>query len=299
MKEFVNESHADYLSKKDFISCSALKEFKKSPLHYITYINNEYEREETKPMLIGTAIHTALQDKELFNEKYCYLKKEFLPNPDKDYRNKENKEFRDQFKENNKNKITLEEYDFDLIMNIIGKSEKDAVVKALIKDGHSEKSFYSIDEKTGLNIKMRVDFISEKLKIIVDYKTCQNSELKQFAKDIWNFGHYNQAAFYTKYIPNSNKDEKYEFINIALQKIPPYPITIVNYEQPYINYGMNENEMLLDLLKWCRDNNYYPDYTEFGYLKELYNNFLPLDDFWEVKNNRKRIEVVQLPYWIK
>ena len=79
------------------LSFSAIKEFAKSPSHFINYKLGD--KKQTAAMKQGSLIHCAILEPNELENRYCILEQKDLPNPESDFRNTENKKFKALFEE--------------------------------------------------------------------------------------------------------------------------------------------------------------------------------------------------------
>jgi hypothetical protein len=276
--EFIHDTFEEYLGKKDYISASDIKNFLYSPKYYYYNRYEKKEKEDARHFAIGSAIHEIILEPHLFNQHYAVC-------PKVDRRTKDGKAAYENFLKENAGKTTIFEDEIDVIQGIGEEALKNKTLMELVSDCYKEISVYSVDEKTGLNVRMRPDALHKTKSKITDLKSCLSSSPKDFKNDVFKYGYSISAAFYSDFIGRQN------YIFAALEKAPPYQISLFMLEDEKIEWGRQQYRMALDLMKYCFDNNYYPDYTEFELLKNQYmlENY---SGFFEEKENYDKIILI-------
>jgi hypothetical protein len=127
-------------------------------------------------------------------------------------------------------------------------------------NGEHEISYFWVDEDTGLECKCRPDSINHKLKIVVDYKTCDNAETEHFMKQAIRLGYDLQAYMYQKGI-KENIGEEYLFVFIAQEKKPPYAVNILQADDNFMASGKQIFREMLNVYKECSESGEW-----YGYL---------------------------------
>lgn len=218
------EPHDVYLSTKGHESASTLKKIIISDKHYLWYRNNPTE--QTSAMKMGTAIHKRLLEADDFKNEYAVLRKEDLPNPDKDFRNAENKAYKESLDKSGK--VILTEEEWGLVDILAEQSFSDQEVAHLLNGGISEQSVYFKDDMFGIDCKMRFDKVQPDLHYLIDVKTTQSAEPEAFVREIINRDYDLQMMFYA-----DNLMPLYgvlEPIILAVEKQPPY--NVIPYTLP-------------------------------------------------------------------
>ncbi len=281
--DFVEDTFEEYLSKKKHISSSDIKNFLKSPRYYFfkKYEEKREENSESKRHLVlGSAFHELVSREDLYNLKYYNSQ---IQKPD--LRTKEGKNSLSIEVENagGKTLIWLDEY--DKISKMRDNAKKKPSIIKMMENCLKEVSCYTIDEKTGLKIRLRPDILPLKMSSIGDFKTCMDSSKTKFRKDVYSNGYAISDAFYTHFLRREN------YVFFAAEKTAPYQLSIYQLDDEFKSWATDQFRMGLDLLKWSYENNYWCDYMEFEILKECYS-IGNIDKFFSYNENNVGIEII-------
>lgn len=235
----------------DGISSTDLKKIMKSPAHF-RYWKDNPEETDTPALLMGRAAHKyVLETYDFYNE--------FAVAQNFDRRTKEGKAAWLLFCDENEGKDIITQEQFEQIEAMRNAAYATPFVSKLI-NGEHEVSYFWIDEDTGLKCKVRPDSINHKLKVIVDYKTCDDAETEHFMKQAIRLGYDIQASFYLDGV-KKNTGEDYIFVFIAQEKKPPYAVNILEASEVFIQSGRQTYKSLLGTYLECEQSN-----TWYGYM---------------------------------
>jgi hypothetical protein len=277
--EFVKDTFDEYLGKKDYISASDIKNFLKSPkyYHYNKYLKKKKE-EAGRHFIVGSALHETILESEKFFENYVIA-------PKFDKRTSEGKKKYEEFTIQNLGKKILNEDEMDMIVEMGKNAVNNSTLESLIKDSYRELSIYTIDEKTGLKIKLRPDIYCKNFSTITDIKTCLSSSQKDFKSNVYSYGYSITCAFYKDFANREN------YVFCAIEKEAPYQISLYQLSDEMETYGRVSYRKALDLMKWSYDNNFWCDYNEFEILCNCYE-LGNLDEFFELNKLENRITIL-------
>jgi hypothetical protein len=255
--EFVKDTFAEYLSKKDHIAASDIKNFLHSPKKYYYDKFENTNNEDKRHFSIGSGLHELVLEPELFDTNYIIC-------PKVDGRTKEGKQKMIEFTEQAQGKTILFDNEMEMIRQMAENALKNHTLLEIMKESYRELSCYTIDTITGLKLRMRPDIMSATKSTIVDLKTCLDSSPRKFKSDVYSYGYSISAAYYSDFIGREN------YIFAAAEKTAPYQLALYVLNDEMLDYGREQYRMALDLIKFCQDNNYWPSYNEFEILKENY-----------------------------
>jgi exodeoxyribonuclease VIII len=119
-----------------------------------------------------------------------------------------------------------------------------------------------IETEVGMiKVKFKPDHVNDNKKIIVDLKTTKDASKEGFPKVAGDLSYHIQAAFYSDMMEKiAGDDLSYKFFFIAQEKKKPYAFNIFESSPQFISQGRFEYEMLLQLYKYCTENNTWPGY---------------------------------------
>lgn len=276
---YVKDTFPEYLGKKDHISASDIKNFLKSPKFYYYTKYQKEKKEDERYFAIGSAMHEMILEPHQFYQNYMVV-------PKVDRRTTIGKSRWNKFLEKAEGKTILTEEEMNVVVKGVEQSTYNDTLVDLIKNSYRELSCYTIDELTGLKLKLRPDVLCKNKSAIVDIKTCMDSSYNGFKYDNIRAYQYDiSAAFYSDHL----KRESYIFC--AIEKQNPFQTSLYVLSDEWIEKGRSKYRMALDLLKWSYDNDYWCDYFELSMLMECYE-LGNIDNFFEIKKSSEKIRII-------
>lgn len=131
-------------------------------------------------------------------------------------------------------------------------------------EGKPEVSLFRrhwIREDAALLCKARLDWVP-KAPALVDIKTTLDARKDAFSRDMLTRRYFVQAAYYLDIWNALNpNDQKTNFIFIAVEKFPPYAISVFDVTPKALAVGRGEYRANLRLLQTCIELDSWPAYT--------------------------------------
>ena len=232
------------------LSYSSIKEFAKSPKHYISYLNRK--RESTPALQFGSMIHCILLEPSEFQNRYAI-------SPKFDMRKSADKELFAKFQSENEGKEVVSESVYNEVYEIT-EIVKDNPEWTLATHGakFEVKDYTEIYDLPFIRIK---DIVKDSGTI--DVKTVQNGQIDAIIKDFFNYQYYIQAAIYGA-----------EFSFYVVEKSAPFWNGLIPVDKRFMDFGKAELERLCVGFNYCLSN---PECFKMGY------------EFWYMMNRIKPI----------
>ena len=230
------------------LNYSGMKELLKSPAHYQAYL--KAERVETKALRVGTMVHLAVLQPELWQH--------YKPAPLCDRRTKDGKELYTAFQASLKpgqQVVDLEEH--ELVVNV-----SDSVHTTTEKLGVEFLSteLMLTSEEAGVPLKCSIDAIGSD-GYIYDIKTCEAADNRSFMGNVLSYKYFLQAYVYLQIYQLVMNERLHGFRFIAVEKTPPYASAVFTLGPELMTRGLFDYETALKLYKQCIETKEWPGYT--------------------------------------
>lgn len=273
------------------VSRSKLMTLAQSPKKYwYKYLSGEAEEENTDALRIGSAFHTLVLEPEKFSEKAVILPDD-KRRPTKAQINAKSPsdstrlliDWWEQFDAENAGKIYIKDNEL-ADLKAMAKSLRDTkeAQKILARKGMIEPSIFWQDYDTGIDVKAKLDFLWQDKKAIVDVKTTSCVDKNSFEKSVGAYGYDLQAFMCMKAVEMLTGSAPELFIFACVEKKPPYETAFYFASDEMLAAGKVKYRYLLNLLRNCRTNDYYPpkqqglsrinlkpwDYNEVDFMRE-------------------------------
>lgn len=219
------------------ISASGLKTiFKKSVYHFLNQ-----KPFESSAMALGSAVHCAMLEPELYYKDYHVM-------PKIDRRTKAGKEAFEIETKKAEGKLLLSFDDHNKITEILKNFRNHDLAQKYCK-GEIELSHYAKHEE--IDVRVRPDVLNKVENFISDVKTCQDNSPNAFKRDIYKYGYHLQCAFYSDMlgVPAEN------FRFVAVETNYPFSVEV---------YGLSEEMIEQGRRGWQRAFNDWKIYVETG-----------------------------------
>jgi hypothetical protein len=245
------------------LSATAVKQFMKSPQHFVQYRLDGSQEDDTKtPLGFGAAYHTWILQRDIFFMKYAILDENKRPFPDKNYQTKANRdwkqEFFDQCIEEGKLSVTTAEFDQIKEMADILMARPEAAELISYTRAKFERSVEWI--KRGVKFRGFIDIDADVF--FADLKTTVNADPETFQRDIWKYRYDIQGACYSDARAGGKRlfGKHDPFYIIAQEKTSPYGVSVHILANDVLDKAYEDLLNAVDAFNQCLKDDYWPGY---------------------------------------
>lgn len=233
------------------VSSTTLKKMLKSPAHA------RIKDESSPAMALGTALHEAILEPEVFDRKYVTWTGGRRQGKAWDI-------FENEAASEGLTILTGDEMD---AVEGMQKSFLKSAIWQRFMYGHREVAAYAVDPATGLLVKAKADLLHED--IIVDIKTTDDASPEAFQRAIVNYGYHISAKYYLD-VFNAALELQDEqacpmyntFVWAVIEKKPPHGLRYYYASQAMLDIGFKEYRKALALYAECEKTNNWPAYAD-------------------------------------
>jgi len=230
----------------DSISKSGLDLIARSPAHWRYAERNEPSR----AMVIGSALHAAVLEPELFASQYMLLRNV------KDRRASEYKQAVAVHGED----FVLTGKEADYIAGMQETIRSHAYVGDMLRQpGRAELSVITKDPVTGIDVRCRFDWLTDTGRPL-DLKTTQDARPDAFARSVANYRYHVQAAFYADVWEWETGERLDRFEFVAVEKTMPHALSVYRLDDEAIAEGRRLYREALNLYADCLERDEWPAY---------------------------------------
>jgi len=270
---YIRNMPASVYHAQDCASNSNLRLVSRSPAHY------KYPpiREATRAMVIGSALHCAVLEPDLFYLEYALLRSA---------EDRRCKEYKDAVALVGDEHVLVrsEVEKVEGIMNSINSNK--AIADLLSHFGAAELSGFSTDPQTGQLCKHRFDKLLA-CGIGIDLKTTTDSRPDAFSRSIMAYNYHVQHAFYMDQYEWITDEKLQDFVFIVVESESPYAAKLYRIDDESTDIGRAQYRDALDQYAACRKTNTWPAY-QYNEIEEI---GLPQ---WVInKHDQQQIEAFQ------
>lgn len=258
-------SNEQYHADRSAVSSTSLKLLiEKSPKAFLAS-HNGLMRKESDAFRIGTALHMAILEPQLFEKSFVIMPK---------FSGTGAFARRDEWRASlQPGAVVLKEDEYNDLQEMINSvlSHQDAC--NILKHGQAEQSGYFRHQETGIKSRVRPDFLHLQNMAFLDVKSTTDVRADQFKKAIWTYRYDIQLAMYAYGIELiTGKPVEYNLI-LVVEKKAPFECALYLCDEALMTKGREDYSLAMERLKQCIDENIFDSY-------------------------QKKIEPISLPEWV-
>jgi len=242
------------------LSNSRLGDFKQSPAHYKYRLDNPSK--DTKATLTGSAFHYLCFEPGMISKYMMVLREEERPEPKKDYRNTDNKKWKDDQINLalSKGLELISSDEFGIAEDMYDAVTKDPQAFELLRAQGNKFETVGLWEREGIEFKRKTDIHNPDF--IADLKSTENADPFAFEKSLFSWEYDRQGGMYADGERVMTDSQFFNpFYIIAVEKSPPFGVSVHELTHDVLTYGAAEYMDLARKLKECEKKNEWPGYS--------------------------------------
>jgi hypothetical protein len=226
----------------------------RSPAHARAYLTDGSN--ETEAQRLGTMIHTAVLEPDLFVKKY-------RQGPDAARNTKAWKDADRAAVDELFFGELIKPAEWEICRSIQKSVSRHPLAKAWLSGGFAEQSVFWDDPDTELSCKARPDYVRQSgsdAVVLFDLKTTTDCRPPAFVKAVAEYGYHIQAAYYLDGWNAIGPTKAESFAFVAVEKAPPFSVWMHALGPQLIAEGRAAYKRALRIFKECQEVDEWPGY---------------------------------------
>lgn len=172
-------------------------------------------------------------------------------------------------------KIPALPHEMDVVTAMTEAVREHPFAGALFQDGLPEQSLFHRDQRTGVMMRARLDWLKNRHPgrrlLIPDYKTTRSAHPDDVQKAIADYGYHIQGAWYKRVVCGvlGLAADDVAFLLVMQEKTPPYVVTVVEPATTSLAWGDQLTDHALNVYQHCTDTGRWPGYSDDVETREL------------------------------
>lgn len=216
---------------------------RKSPLHYQYSLT--HPREETAAMRLGTAVHLAVLQPDLFAAGYVAKPAGMK------FNTKEGIAWRDA-----QTRVILDADDYDNVYAMAEAVLSSPAAQPFLAPGQVEAPILWTDAATGIACKGKPDLVTG-TGILTDLKTARDLTPRRFTAACLDLGYLFSMAMYADGLA-ANGREPGDVALVCVESVAPFDVVVYRLDAEALDVGREEYRRALETLKVCRETGRWP-----------------------------------------
>lgn len=238
----------------DALNYSGLKEFARSPAHYVAAKNAPSE--PTAAMIFGSAFHSLVLEPERFSDAWAVLPAGL------NRRTNAGKAAFELWEAENAGRGVVSAEDFELLTRMSDAVRSHPIAGALLKRAERTEICAEWTDAYSNNCKALLDavaFLNTPNTTIYDLKTTTDASADEFSRAIGRYRYHWQAAFYSEALAASGYEPR-NFCFVAVEKSEPFGVTVSRLSPESIDAATAQMRPLRKRFAECRKSNNWPGF---------------------------------------
>lgn len=259
-------TNADYHA-IEALSASGIKTLLQSPMHY--RFERDNPREDTASMAMGSALHMAILEPDLYESNVIVIPDEAPARPTSRQllakkpspATVEAIAWWADFDAKAQGKIMLTEEQSKKVDGMAGSVQRHPFIKTMLCDGRAELSLLWRDARLGIPCRCRFDYLRHD-GIAIDLKSTVDASPLGFMRAVTTWKYHLQEAHYRNGYEHLFNESLRAFIFVAVENVAPYGCAAYVLESNAVRFGIDRVEEAMLLYEQATKTGYWRGYTE-------------------------------------